>query len=153
MIFLWRYDPTRTRASSFTRFLDHTQRRTTVGRTPLEEWSARTQGPLTDNTQQSQHTDLHVPAEIRTRNLSRRATADLRLRLRGDRDGLLALISFNFWRRNYFFILAHPIYKMWIIQEPDTLELWNKLHFEEEKKRRVYTVFKVFIIYICWINI
>ena len=28
-------------ASSFTRFLDHTQRRTTVGRTPLEEWSAR----------------------------------------------------------------------------------------------------------------
>ena len=28
-------------ASSFTRFLDHTQRRTTVSRTPLEEWSAR----------------------------------------------------------------------------------------------------------------
>jgi len=29
------------RASSFTRFLDHTQRRTTLGRTPLDEWSAR----------------------------------------------------------------------------------------------------------------
>jgi len=29
------------RASSFTRFLDHTQWRTTVGRTPLDEWSAR----------------------------------------------------------------------------------------------------------------
>jgi hypothetical protein len=28
-------------AFSFTRFLDITQRRTTVGRTPLEEWSAR----------------------------------------------------------------------------------------------------------------
>ena len=28
-------------ASSFTRFLDHTQRRTTVGRIPLDEWSAR----------------------------------------------------------------------------------------------------------------
>ena len=28
------------RASSFTRFLDHTQRATTVGRTPLDEWSA-----------------------------------------------------------------------------------------------------------------
>jgi hypothetical protein len=27
--------------SSLTRFLDHTQRRTTVGRTPLDEWSAR----------------------------------------------------------------------------------------------------------------
>ena len=29
------------RFSSFTRFLDHTQRRTTIGRTPLDEWSAR----------------------------------------------------------------------------------------------------------------
>ena len=33
--------PTRVMASSFLRFLDHTQRRTTVGRTPLDEWSAR----------------------------------------------------------------------------------------------------------------
>ena len=33
--------PTRAMASSFTRLLDHTQRRTTVGRTPLDEWSAR----------------------------------------------------------------------------------------------------------------
>jgi len=29
------------------------------------------------------------------------------------------------------------------------LELWNKLHFEE-KKRRVYTMFKIFSTYICW---
>ena len=35
--FLWRCDPTRVMASSFLRFLDHTQRRTTVGRTPLDE--------------------------------------------------------------------------------------------------------------------
>jgi hypothetical protein len=33
------------RASSFTRFLDHTKRRTTLGRTPLDEWSARSRGP------------------------------------------------------------------------------------------------------------
>ena len=33
--------PQWTRASSFTRFLDQTQRRTTVSRTPLDEWSAR----------------------------------------------------------------------------------------------------------------
>jgi hypothetical protein len=38
---LWRCDPTRVMASSFLRFLDYTQRRTTVGRTPLDEWSAR----------------------------------------------------------------------------------------------------------------
>jgi len=35
----------------------------------------------------------------------------------------------------FFLILAHPVYKMWIIQEPNTLELLNKLHFEEKKKR------------------
>jgi heme/copper-type cytochrome/quinol oxidase subunit 1 len=34
---LWRYDPTLVMAFSFLRFLDHTQRRTTVGRTPLDE--------------------------------------------------------------------------------------------------------------------
>ena len=37
---LWRCDPTRVMASSFLRFLDHTQRRTTVGRTPVDEQSA-----------------------------------------------------------------------------------------------------------------
>ena len=38
------------------------------------------------------------------------------------------------WRRNYYFflILAHPVYKMWTKQEPNKLELWNKLHFEEK---------------------
>ena len=46
-----------------------------------------------------------------------------------------------FWRQNYFFlILAHPIYKMWIIQEPNTLELWNKLHFEEKKTESIYHI-------------
>ena len=39
--FLWRCGPTRAMASSFLRFLDYTQRRITVGRTPLDEWSAR----------------------------------------------------------------------------------------------------------------
>jgi len=38
---LWRCDPTRVMAFSFLMFLDHIQRRTTVGRTPLDEWSAR----------------------------------------------------------------------------------------------------------------
>ena len=32
--------PTRARASPFLGFLDHTKRRTTVSRTPLDEWSA-----------------------------------------------------------------------------------------------------------------
>ena len=40
-IYIWYNSPRWARASSFTRFLDHTQRRTTVGRTVLDEWSAR----------------------------------------------------------------------------------------------------------------
>ena len=39
--FLWRCGPTWAMASSFLRFLDHTQPRTTVGRTLLDEWTAR----------------------------------------------------------------------------------------------------------------
>ena len=39
--FLWCCGPMRAMASSFLRFLDHTQWRITVGRTPLDEWSAR----------------------------------------------------------------------------------------------------------------
>jgi hypothetical protein len=35
--FLWLCSPPRAMASSSTRFLDHTQQRATVGRTPLDE--------------------------------------------------------------------------------------------------------------------
>jgi len=38
---LWPCDPTPVMASLFLRFLDHTQRLTALGRTPLDEWSAR----------------------------------------------------------------------------------------------------------------
>jgi hypothetical protein len=41
MLLFLRNSPQWARASSFVRFLDHTQRRTTVGTTPLDEWSAR----------------------------------------------------------------------------------------------------------------
>jgi len=41
LFFFWRCGPTRFTASSFMRFLDHTQRGITVGRAPLDEWYAR----------------------------------------------------------------------------------------------------------------
>ena len=28
--------------------------------------------------------------------------------------------------------MAHPVCKMWIIQEPKKVALWNKWHFEEK---------------------
>ena len=39
---------------------------------------------------------------------------------------------------------AHPVYKMWIIQEPNMLELWNKLHFEEKKMESIFIHSSVF---------
>ena len=40
-LFLAQQPPSGARAFSFTRFLDHPQRHTTFGRTPLHDWSAR----------------------------------------------------------------------------------------------------------------
>ena len=35
----------------------------------------------------------------------------------------------SLWRRIFFLILAHPVYKMWITQEPKKVALWNKRYF------------------------
>jgi hypothetical protein len=65
-------------ASTFTRLLDHTQRRSTVGRTPLDEGSAsRRDFYLT--AQHSQQTNILALGGIRTHNPSRRAAADIGL--------------------------------------------------------------------------
>ena len=34
---------------------------------------------------------------------------------------------------DFFQILAHPVFKMWVIQKPNKVALWNKRHFEEKK--------------------
>jgi len=78
----WRNSPQWARASSVTRFLDHT-RRITVGRTPLDAWSARRRD-LYLTTHNTHNRQTSMPADvIRTHNLSRRAAADPRLRPRG----------------------------------------------------------------------
>ena len=61
-------------------FLDHIQRLTTVGRTPLDEWSARRRDLyLTTHNTHYRQTSM-TAGGVRTHNLSRRAAADLRLR-------------------------------------------------------------------------
>ena len=72
-------------ASSFLRFRDHT-RHNTVGRTPLNEWSARSRDLYLTNTQHSQQTNIHVLGGTRTRNPSKRVAADPRLRPLGHWD-------------------------------------------------------------------
>jgi len=66
--------------------LDHKQRRTTVGRTPLDEWSVRRRD-LYLTTQKTYNRQTSMPSGgIRTHNPSRRAAVDLRLRPRSHWD-------------------------------------------------------------------
>ena len=37
----------------------------------------------------------------------------------------------------FFKILAHPVFKMWILQEPKKIALWNKRQLEEKKTENV----------------
>ena len=65
------------------------------------------------------------------------------LRIAGVSYGRFIAVPFGFNLLEpelFFLILAHPVYKMWIIQEPNMLELWNKLHFEEKKTESIYHV-------------
>ena len=49
-------------------------------------------------------------------------------------------LALTFWSRNYFLKFSTPVYKVWIIQGPNKLELWNKLHFVEDKTESIYHV-------------
>ena len=60
--------------------LEVTQKHTTLGITPLDEWSARRRDLYPDNTQYSQETDILALGGIRTGNPSKRAVAYPRLR-------------------------------------------------------------------------
>ena len=57
-------------------FLDHTQRPSTVGRTPLDKVISSSQRPLPEKTRHSQQKNIHAPGGIRTHDLSRRAACD-----------------------------------------------------------------------------
>jgi hypothetical protein len=72
------------RASSSPRLHGHIQlRHTTLGRTPLDRWSARRTGlHLTKHHTNQRHT-FTPPGESRTRSPTKRGTADPRLRPRG----------------------------------------------------------------------
>jgi hypothetical protein len=79
-----RDSPQWAKASSFTRFLYHTQRRTTAGRIPLDKWSPRRRDLYL--TTRNTHNKHLWPCGTRTHNLSRRVSAELRLRTHGHGD-------------------------------------------------------------------
>ena len=50
-------------------------------------------------------------------------------------------IELTLWRQNILKILAHSVFKMWILQETKKIALWNKRHLEERKKRRMWYIY------------
>jgi hypothetical protein len=72
--FLWRFDPISGNGLPWKGFVIKFVGHTTLGRNPLDEWSAPS-----DNTQLSQERNIHALGGIRTLNPSKRMVADLRL--------------------------------------------------------------------------
>jgi hypothetical protein len=128
--FLRRCDPTRSRTSSFLRFLDHIQRRTTFSSTSLDEWSA-CRRDLYLTTHKPHNSQISKPPEgIRTHNLSRRVAADLRRRLRGHWDRHIILYSTFNTKRLYHFAYSFSIQKKLHFNSnlPQTLSFTKYLH-------------------------
>jgi hypothetical protein len=74
----------------------HSFRHITLGRTPLDEWSARRRDLyLTTHNTHSQETDIHTPGGIRTRNPNKRAAADPHLRPRGPKVTIVTVNNSN----------------------------------------------------------
>ena len=42
-------------------------------------------------------------------------------------------ININLLATDFFSNFGTPVFKMWVIQKPNTVALWNKRNFEEEK--------------------
>jgi hypothetical protein len=110
LFFLWRWGPTRAMASSFLRFLDHTQQRTTVGRIPLDQWSARRRDLYltTHNTRNRQTVIPPVRFELtisagerpQTYAVDRKAT----------RTGYIVSLVFELWPAHWHLKVEGPRY-------------------------------------------
>ena len=103
-------------ASSFFRFLDHTKRRTTVGRTPLDERSARRRD-LYLTTQHSQQTDIHALDG----NLNRRMAADPRRRPHDHWDLITwwSTENWNIWINNKTYVTV-------LVYNPNIFWAWRE---------------------------
>jgi hypothetical protein len=64
-------------------------------------------------------------------------------------------ISQYIWQHNiaqpfsagiFFLILAHPVCKLWIIQEPKKVALWNKRHFEEKRMQHFKNIQYIYLL-------
>jgi hypothetical protein len=95
------------KASSLSRIHDHTQTHHTRQDCSGDVISP-TQGPLPDNKQHSQETDIHAAGGIRTHNPSQRAAADPRLRPLGHWDRqVFGVKSIKFVSYNSLYLICN----------------------------------------------
>ena len=60
--------------------------------------------------------------------------SDIRTKHSTESERHVESLNVNLSATDFFFqILAHPVFKMWVIQKPNKVALWNKRHFEEKK--------------------
>ena len=107
--FLWRYNPERAMASSYLRFLDHTQRRTTAGRSPTDDWLVR-RWDLYLTTHNIRVTNILATVGIRTLNPRKRGTADSGVKPHDLWDRLCEIIHCVFLKITLF----HQPWIVWV---------------------------------------
>jgi len=115
--FCRRNSPLWARASSFTRFINHAERRATVGRTPLDEWSARRRDLyLTTQNNHNRHPSMppvgfeptvSVVERPQTFALDRAATGT-------GTSASLRVSNFPYWRYTLLILLMEE----WTIRRP-----------------------------------
>jgi len=85
------------------------------------------QRPLPDNTQHSQHTNIQALSGIRTRDRSRRAAVDLRLRPRGHWDRHFCILGNKFSVNSIEFSVFKGLYiVIHHFARPQSLMYWDK---------------------------
>jgi hypothetical protein len=57
-------------------------------------------------------------------------------------------IKLTLWRRNFLLNFSTPVYKIWIIEEPEKVALRNKRHFEEEETESMQHVWNIQYVYL-----
>jgi hypothetical protein len=97
--------------------LDHTQAQTIVGRTPLDEGSARRRD-LYLTAQTLYKTNIHAPGGIPTHDPSKHSAADLRLRPRGhwDRQLFILVEKFLNWQKRITNRVLLPVYLITVVR-------------------------------------
>jgi hypothetical protein len=136
------YNPLWVSAASFWRFRDHTQGHNTVGRTPLDEWSARRRDLYLTNTQHLQETDIQTPGRIRTRSPSKRSAVDTRLRPLRHLDRRRNLFKkLKFFSLQSQYILSIPLF---VVNNKNKFKIISDVHHINTRQKTFTSLLQIY---------